>query len=208
MTGFNVRVARCMERSVAHGPGERFVLWVQGCSLGCPGCFSAETHSFRRGNIVSVTELENRITNIPGIEGVTFTGGEPMQQARPLAELGQRLRDRGFSVMCYTGFTRVQLESTKMSSIRDLLAMSDILVDGRFVIDKAANLRWRGSSNQSVHFLTERYAHLRETADQTTHVEFSVTDRGFSTTGVWRTGLVEQIEQCLKNAAGPQPARC
>ena len=199
MRDLRLRVASWVERSVAHGPGERFVLWVQGCSLGCPGCFSPSTHSFRDGVLCSVGELEHRILNVAGIEGITVTGGEPMQQAASLAELARRLKRARLSVMCYSGYTLAQLRSSGWPAARELLATTDILVDGPFVREKAANLRWRGSRNQSIHFLTPRYAHLKGTEDRTTHVELRVTKHGFTTTGVWGDGLVEQIEQILQN---------
>ena len=65
--------------SAANGPGRRAVLWVQGCTLACPGCFNPRTHD-RSGDQVGVDELFSRIDQLGDrIEGVTVSGGEPLQ---------------------------------------------------------------------------------------------------------------------------------
>jgi anaerobic ribonucleoside-triphosphate reductase activating protein len=150
-----VNVARVLERSAANGPGERFVLWVQGCPLACTGCWNPDTWSFRRRDMRTVDELAAAIFSTAGIEGVTFTGGEPFAQARSLAKLGKQLRAAGLSVFVFTGY---DLEELAGPDHRPLLEVTDVLVAGRYMqARRASGLPWRGSSNQSVHFLTDRY---------------------------------------------------
>ncbi len=82
-----LRVHAIEPLSYANGPGPRSVLWVQGCSLGCRGCFNQATHDPSAGESMAVEEAAKRLTRHAGIEGVTISGGEPFQQALPLALL-------------------------------------------------------------------------------------------------------------------------
>jgi len=150
-----VNVARWLPRSAANGPGERFVLWTQGCALACPGCWNPDTWSFAPRERMTMDAIDALVAETSGIEGVTFTGGEPFAQAAPLAELARRVRRRGLSVFVFTGHT---LDEIRSPAGRALLAEVDVLVSGRFVQERrSVQLAWRGSHNQEVHFLTERY---------------------------------------------------
>src|SRR3990172_12478082 len=85
--------------SRANGPGLRAVLWTQGCSLGCPGCFNSETHDPGAGREVDVELLAGEIAGRHGIDGVSISGGEPLQQAEALCELLERLRPTSLSIL-------------------------------------------------------------------------------------------------------------
>lgn len=151
-----VNVARTLSRSAANGPGERFVVWAQGCPLACPGCWNPDTWSFERRVLRDVDELAAEILSVDGIEGVTFTGGEPFAQARALARLGRTVRNSGLSVFVFTGYELNELSS---EPARELLAVADVLVAGRYIMaERALDIPWRGSSNQQVHFLSDRYS--------------------------------------------------
>jgi anaerobic ribonucleoside-triphosphate reductase activating protein len=150
-----LNLARILPRSRANGPGERFVLWVQGCPLRCPGCWNPDTWPFERRDLRSVDDLAAVILATEGIEGVTFTGGEPFAQARALAALAERVRPAGLSVFVFTGY---DLEELTRPEHLALLAVTDVLVAGRYVESKrTTGLAWRGSANQRVHFLSDRY---------------------------------------------------
>jgi anaerobic ribonucleoside-triphosphate reductase activating protein len=100
---------------------------------------------------------------------VTFTGGEPFAQADVLMVLAERLRDFGLSLMAFTGY---ELHELTTDAQRRLLACLDIVVTGRFVKSLAQeSLRWRGSSNQHVHFLTQRHHDIMESATDEPSVE-------------------------------------
>lgn len=151
-----LNVARTLRRSAANGPGERFVVWVQGCPLACPGCWNPDTWSFARRDVRDVEGLVDEILGVTGIEGVTFTGGEPFAQARALAEIAVRVRGAGLSVVVFTGYAPHELDGT---DARSLLAHTDLLVAGRYLEDeRAEGLPLRGSRNQGLHFLSDRYA--------------------------------------------------
>lgn len=146
------------------GPGSRFVIWVQGCCFNCPGCVSPDWIPMKEATSIEPKSLAELILSIPSIEGVTVSGGEPMLQASALGELFQELRQRSnLSLICYSGFTLEQLRSQNNPDLEKLLSLIDVLIDGQYIDELNDNRGWRGSSNQTVHFLTSRHlpeAHL------------------------------------------------
>ena len=85
-----------VESSRVNGPGIRAVVWFQGCTLACSGCWNKDTHSFSKsaGIEIGVEELAQKIAALPNLDGVTFSGGEPLQQAPELLMLMRRQRRR------------------------------------------------------------------------------------------------------------------
>lgn len=152
-----LRVHAFVPYSRANGPGLRAVVWVQGCSLGCPGCYNPETHSFAGGELVPVSRLVERIAGLAGeIEGVTISGGEPLQQRLPLVELLRALRQgTNLSVIVFTGFSWDEL--LRMPDAAELLSCVDVLIAGRYDQTQRLASSLRGSANKTIHFLTNRY---------------------------------------------------
>lgn len=159
--------------STVNGPGKRAVLWVQGCAFKCPGCYNKESWPFVEKVVERPKELFSRIIDISGIEGVTLSGGEPLLQARPLARLAAHCQQEGLSVMCYTGFSWDELHVRLDDDISRLLEHTDILITGRFMKDLPPDKIWVGSSNQEVHFLSERYSYLADSL-KTDKKEFEI----------------------------------
>ena len=143
--------------SRANGPGARAVIWVQGCSLGCPGCFNPETHPFEGGELVPVDELFGRILALGNsIEGISVSGGEPLQQRGPLLALLRREREEtALSVLMFTGFTWEEIQ--RMPDARALAACVDVLIAGRYDASQPLARDMRGSANQTVYLLSDRY---------------------------------------------------
>jgi len=151
-----LRLARTIARSQANGPGERFVIWVQGCPIHCPGCWNRDTWDPSGGQDSLVAELLSAIAGVEGLEGVTFTGGEPMAQAEALAELAAACRDRGLSVFIFTGYRQEQLKTPAQLK---LWGLADIVVAGPYVqAQRSFEHAWVGSANQQVHFVSSRYS--------------------------------------------------
>ena len=191
-----VNLARTLSRSAVNGPGERFVLWVQGCALACSGCWNEDTWSFARRELCEVDDLVSRILGTAGIEGVTFTGGEPFAQARALVEVARRVREAGLSVFIFTGH---ELDELVRPDQRMLLELSDAVVAGRYVeAEMKPGLTWRGSANQRVYFLTNRYS-MTDMVDAP-RVEFHLAADGtISVTGF-------PTEPCLLDPVAPRPS--
>jgi anaerobic ribonucleoside-triphosphate reductase activating protein len=143
------------------GPGKRFIIWVQGCCFRCRECISPEWIPQKQATLVEPIQLADYILSVPGIEGVTISGGEPMLQATALNELFTYLRQhRDISIMCFTGFTLEELQGKLDPAINQILTNIDVLIDGQYIPELNDNKGWRGSSNQRIHFLTSR--HLSE----------------------------------------------
>lgn len=152
-----LRVHAFEPSSRANGPGRRAVVWVQGCSLGCPGCFNPETHPFEGGELLAVSDVFRRITSLgDSIEGITVSGGEPLQQRRPLLALLRRVRqETPLSTLLFSGYTWEEIG--QMPDATDLLALLDVLIAGRYDRSRRLARDLRGSANQTVHFLTDRH---------------------------------------------------
>ncbi len=139
------------------GPEVRAVVWVQGCSLGCPGCFNPQTHPRHAGTAVQVDDLLAKLVALEEqIEGLTVSGGEPLQQMPALLELLQGLRrTTRLSALAFTGFTWAEVQRLPRSA--ELLANLDVLIAGRFDAAQRLAQGLIGSANKTVHFLTRRY---------------------------------------------------
>ena len=161
MTDVFASVAHFTPCTEAEGPGKRFALWFQGCPLRCPGCCNPEMLPFAGGQQIPVGELVQAIReaqNQHGIEGVTLLGGEPLAHAVAGVAIAQAVRERGLTIMIFSGYTIEEARTLPDPAVAELLGQTDILVDGRY--DSAlpdTKRRWIGSTNQRIHFLTDRY---------------------------------------------------
>ncbi len=155
----SLRLHAFLAASRANGPGRRAVVWVQGCSLGCPGCFNPATHTLG-GDRVVVDDLFGRIVEAAasgGLDGVTVSGGEPLQQRPGLVVLLERLRaETELSTLVFTGYTWEEVTAMR-GSVR-LLAAVDVLVAGRYDANRRTRAGLLGSANQTVHLLSGRYS--------------------------------------------------
>ena len=158
-----VRIHSFLTRTDVEGPGTRACVWVQGCSIRCRGCFNSHMWPQQGGRVVEVKELASQMNDATGIEGVTFLGGEPFEQAEALAELGSRVRAAGLSVLTFSGYEYDVLVNASRSHWDELLAVTDLLIDGPFDRSQPdAERPWVGSRNQGFRFLSPRYLHLAE----------------------------------------------
>ncbi|HHW41532.1 MAG TPA: anaerobic ribonucleoside-triphosphate reductase activating protein [Syntrophomonadaceae bacterium] len=148
-----LRISGYDKESVVDGPGIRFVIFTQGCPHHCDGCHNPETWDFTGGREVEEDEVLEMIRSSRLIKGVTFSGGEPFAQPGPLASLGRRIKEMGLDIVTYTGYTFEEIlkKSRRDQDIRDLLEVSDLLVDGRYIREERdLSLAFRGSRNQRV----------------------------------------------------------
>jgi anaerobic ribonucleoside-triphosphate reductase activating protein len=186
-TALTIRLHRLHAPVTVLGPFARAGVWVQGCPFRCEGCITQESLDFAGGFEKRVDEVAAWILDkahtcaarasasedtrdaceetsesippaLPLIEGVTFSGGEPFAQPDACAEIVELVRRRSdLGVVCYTGHTHEELQAKKGAKIRRLLALVDLLIDGCYEAKLHADLLWRGSSNQRILNLTDRY---------------------------------------------------
>lgn len=162
MTGLEpptlLRVYRREAPVTVLGPFKRAALWVQGCSLGCRHCLVPDSWDPEGGREETVSALAEWILSYPDIEGITLSGGEPMMQAGALAELMDCVKShRDLGVVCYTGYTLESLLLQRDPHRLALLRCVDLLVDGPYREGRSASLLWRGSDNQRLLPLSDRY---------------------------------------------------
>lgn len=187
-------------RTTVLGPGIRAVIWVRGCPLRCEGCIAPEDLPFDGGEQRRVEDLAAWLGGLPAeVTGVTFSGGEPMAQAAALAELVTLIRrDRDWSVMSYSGFTLEHLRRHGDAGQQALLDRLDVLVDGPYLAARHADLRWRGSSNQRVHLLTDR--HPAPDEDRSAGIEFQAGRDDVMWIGVPPVpGFRDRFEQAMRD---------
>ncbi|HKA07093.1 MAG TPA: 4Fe-4S single cluster domain-containing protein [Gemmataceae bacterium] len=160
MPEITLQVAQIIPCTEAEGPGRRFALWFQGCPLRCAGCCNPEFLPFEGGESMALADILHQIdaARDEGIEGITLLGGEPLAHAAGAADLVVTVRDRGLTVMVFTGYTFEQARAMSNPDVDRLLAHTDILVDGPYVRELPdRSRRWIGSTNQGIHFLSDRY---------------------------------------------------
>ncbi|MCS7305544.1 MAG: radical SAM protein [Thermoguttaceae bacterium] len=195
-----LNIGAWQERSVANGPGQRFVLWMQGCRRRCRGCFNRHFWPLKPRVVVPVEWLAERILSIGGIEGVTYTGGEPILQAQALTVLSRRLKSAGLSVVCYSGYTLEELKQMQNRWVEELLGLVDILIDGPYLEEQAGVWLWRGSKNQRVHFFTERYRSWADRVNEPIgHVEIGVGKSGYRVTGIWPEEVLKRLAKAMEH---------
>ena len=150
--------ATIKKRDIANGPGVRVSLFVSGCTHRCPGCFNEIAWDFGYGEAFTPAVEEELLALMEPeyISGLSLLGGEPFEPAnqRALLPFLKKVKERfpQKTVWCYSGYTLEELqgESRARCGVTDeMLSLLDVLVDGRFVLEKKnIRLRFRGSENQ------------------------------------------------------------
>lgn len=153
-----IRLFGTTEDSIVDGLGLRFVIFVQGCAHACPNCHNPASWPYEGGNTVRIDDLVREIKTKRLIDGVTFSGGEPLDQAEACLKIAKKLIGEvtnlhsPLSLWLYTGYIFEDIAAGRVSeAAKDLVALCDVVVDGPFVEElKTYDLQWRGSSNQRV----------------------------------------------------------
>ena len=142
-----IRIAGLSDDSIVDGEGIRFTIFTQGCPHHCVGCHNPETWDFSGGQEMDTTEIVEKIFKNPLLQGITLSGGDPFCQPKPLIEVCKAVREKGLDVWAFSGWTIEEI--LKDSSKNALLEQTDVLVDGRFVLEERdLSLLFRGSRNQ------------------------------------------------------------
>lgn len=197
-----IRVSRVHYPVTVLGPGRRLGIWLQGCSIGCPGCVSLDTWDPDAGTKVTVADLVLRCTEIVDgpITGVTISGGEPFDQPTALAALVDALRQAAtrsetLDVLCYSGRT----ESWLRRRAPEVLSRMDAVIAGPYRRDRGQAGALAGSANQRLLLLSpighERFRSV-ETGGRP-RMQVAIEDGQVWMIGIPRPGDMERIEADL-----------
>jgi len=148
-----IRLSGIAYESLVNGPGMRRVFFAQGCKHNCKNCFNIDTHDFCGGEERDLDELIEDTLDNPILRGVTFSGGDPWEQADKFAYMAKFFKEKALNIWSYTGYTYEYIIENKDKRLgwNDLLNSIDVLVDGRFEEDKMQDgLKFRGSTNQRI----------------------------------------------------------
>ena len=199
-----IKVSHFIENTKVLGPFIRSALWVHGCNRSCKGCIAQEMNTQVPKNY-ETEELAKFFLSINNAEGITISGGEPFLQAGELYRLVRRIKEhRDYGVIVYTGNTYEEILECDDADIGDFLSQIDILIDGRYIQELDDGVPYRGSSNQRIILLSDRYRdsyedyYLKATKR---NIEIKVTDKNVYLTGVpSKSGL--EIWKTFKKKAG------
>lgn len=148
-----VRLSGIAYESLVNGPGLRRVFFAQGCKHNCKGCFNPETHDFEGGEEFNIDSLIDDVKSNPMLKGITFSGGDPLEQGESFAYMAKRFKEIGLNIWVFTGykFEYILENLDKIAGWRELIENIDVLVDGKFEETlKNDNLKFKGSSNQRI----------------------------------------------------------
>lgn len=166
-----IRLFGTANDSIVDGPGMRYTVFTQGCYHNCKGCHNPKSHDIHGGYEKEIGEIIQEIDENPLLDGVTLSGGEPMLQVEPLIELCRLIKERGLNIVVYSGYLYEQILQLS-DKHRKLLELCDMLVDGKFELDKRSlSLLYRGSSNQ-------RLINIKESLKQNKVIEYEIDEFG------------------------------
>ena len=154
-----------IKSSRVNGPGDRFVIWTQGCRKMCKNCYNPETWSHYRNNLIDIDLLVEEIKN-SSISGVTISGGDPFEQPEELFYLLTKIKQLDLSdgVIVFSGYTIDEIRVRE--ELRKSLDYIDVLIDGLYIDEKRITNGLAGSSNQEFHFLTDKISRDSINIDQ------------------------------------------
>lgn len=156
----------CREGTHTLGPGNRYVIWTQGCLQNCKGCLTPESKPLDSGFSLDCENLAADIILSKQIDGITISGGEPFLQIEALTEIlsiVKKFRPE-LTVIIYSGYTFSQIKSIPKAT--NLLALTDVIIDGPYIENLNDNKGIRGSSNQKINPVSSRLNDFIDTMDK------------------------------------------
>lgn len=141
--------------SVVNGPGNRFVLWTQGCSKKCKDCYNPET--WKKSGVEYETDHIVSLISASNVDGLTISGGDPLEQPDELLELLVKVKNLNLTkgVIVFTGYTMEEIHNIGGNTMK-CLDYLDVLIDGRYENEKRVFNGLYGSSNQNVHHFSSK----------------------------------------------------
>ena len=188
-----LNIAAIARSTHALGPGLRAVIWVQGCPLSCPGCLAPNWIPFVPATLMTPHQILETL-DLDSISGMTFSGGEPMEQAAGLAALARLARrKKDLDLICFTGYRYERLlKRPPNTGVHSLLGEVDVLIDGPFIQSRNDSVGLRGSSNQRIIHLTSRLKQ-HELEFDTRKVEITIRDGELAFIGIPTPGILSAM---------------
>lgn len=138
-----------------YGPGKRIVIWTQGCSLHCDGCWNHALWPFTKGKMLDIPSILKAFQTDSSIKGITILGGEPLDQWSDLKLLIENVKSYHKTVILYTGYELEEIQPLRLNWIKNHV---DIFIPGRYVHAlRDTGLYLRGSANQKLYFYSNIY---------------------------------------------------
>jgi anaerobic ribonucleoside-triphosphate reductase activating protein len=183
----------------AAGPGNRLVIWFQGCLKRCPGCANRSFQEKKIKTVLTPAQLARIAENADGIDGITLTGGEPFLQAGCIVRFLSQLRRLPLTTVCYSGYDIEELRDGRSApEVRELLDAVDLLIDGEYKRKLPPGGAYRSSVNQKLHFLSGRIKPEEFTQDFETIV--SISRSSAVSTGALPGSIEKKLVAGLKKA--------
>ncbi len=192
-----VNISHFVKSTKLLGPGNRFVIWFQGCNKSCNGCINPDGQKINGGKLTKIDNLLELIKSDTTLNGVTISGGEPFLQNQALLNLVRRIKlETNLDIMIYTGYLYSEIKFEN----QELLSLIDILVDGEYQENLNNNSLYRGSSNQKIYFLSNKYKNYQQQIEhsKSRNISFEINNEG----EVFMIGIPPQgfsYEEFLKN---------
>lgn len=188
-------VARVLYPVEVLGPGKRVGIWFCGCPRRCKGCSNPELWEFQDRYYTSpqlVYELITQIAKEHPIDGFTITGGDPLYQADDLQQLIMLLRTISEDILVYTGYILKEIGDDKIKGIA-------VLIDGEYIESRNNNCILRGSDNQTIHILDQKYeekytAFLSRSINQ---IQNFMTSDGVISVGIHKPNFMTELDEAV-----------
>lgn len=193
----SLRISRIAAPITVLGPGRRVVVWVQGCTLACPGCASVDTWSGSGGRPMSVEDVTGEVLRLVGeydLDGVTISGGEPFQQAEPVADVLAAVR-AARPDLDTTVFTGYDAAVARRRNVR-LARLVDILVAGRYDRNQPSDRPMLASANQKI--VTSDRGAVRLAEVSAARVQVAADDEDLFLVGLPQPGDLDRLHEALR----------
>lgn len=196
-----LRIHNMVLHTKALGPETRAAIWFQGCERKCKGCMSPMTRDINGGKLVQMDEIISEITRLTDIEGITISGGEPFLQSKELCYLLKRIRTiTDLGVIIYTGYSIEELHDLEDNDVKEILSgLVDLIIDGEYVEELNDGKSFKGSSNQRLIFLTDRYKVFEPCyQEEKRNVEVIATNKDLFLVGIPNGRMYREWEKIVK----------
>ena len=180
-------IARILFPVKVLGPGNRIGIWFCGCPRRCDGCSNPELWEFQdryKTSLETVMTLIEKISRAHKVDGFTLTGGDPFFQPDVLSELLERIKKISDDILVYTGYTKDELPAPLLKNIA-------VLIDAPYIKERNNNCLLRGSDNQTIHILSEKYraAYQNYLASAENQIQNFATRDGYISVGIHHPGF-------------------